>query len=157
MRIDPIDLENDGPFLWDALGGTVKEDTLSDCNGMGYPSHDFMEMLLSIEEPIGCCSNVFRLLPSQNNRSSSDDKKTKEEQAVGMASYITTPIRSMAQQRLDMWLTGVPRHERSPPQRRSIFFAKHAFEIITQSCCCSCNRGRSSIRRILSIVMEMQF
>ena len=67
VRVDPFDKDVDVPLLWDALGGnngTINERL----KWYGIPNlnneNDLLTLLTKIEEPVGCCVNVFRLIDS---------------------------------------------------------------------------------------------
>jgi hypothetical protein len=88
VRIDPSDVSRDKPLLWDALGGTdnlainerLKWYGIEDLN----EEKDLFQLLQQIEEPPGCCVNVFRMLGDSNSKSLEDSTVT------GMACYIAT-------------------------------------------------------------------
>lgn len=79
VRIDPLNLDEDIPMLWDALGGN--EGTIIEhLKWYGLPElmsqEDLSKLLQSWQEPPGWCVNIFRLVSTN--------------QVVGMASYMST-------------------------------------------------------------------
>ena len=116
VRIDPLNVKEDVPLLWDALGGndgTINE-RLKWYGMEDFESQqDLSKLLQSIEEPEGCCVNILRLASTN--------------QIAGMASYIATVA--------DHGVTEIgyvahgPAMERSPASTEAHYLlAKHCFE-----------------------------
>mmetsp|Transcript_132448 Transcript_132448/g.197378 ORF Transcript_132448/g.197378 Transcript_132448/m.197378 type:complete len:240 (-) Transcript_132448:163-882(-) len=127
VRIDPLDLENDDDLvlLWDALGGN--DGTINDrLKWWGVEDfncvEDLSNILQRIQEPEGCCVNVFRMLPSTE-----DNENNSSGVVAGMASYIATSAENGSTE------VGYVAHgaamARSPASTEAHYLlAKHAFE-----------------------------
>ena len=91
VRIDPLDVTRDAPLLWDALGGKGDDSTGINerLKWFGMPDlkeeKDLFDLLQQIEEPPGCCVNVFRMLDHDTNSNLLEDSTV-----TGMACYIGT-------------------------------------------------------------------
>jgi RimJ/RimL family protein N-acetyltransferase len=91
VRVDPMDIGRDVPLLFDALGGN--DGSINErLQWWGMPpfnsQDDLKRMLEKIEEPVGCCVNVFRLVGEASG--GIDDLASM--QVAGMASYIGTRV-----------------------------------------------------------------
>jgi RimJ/RimL family protein N-acetyltransferase len=100
VRTDPLDISRgDVPLLWEALGGNEDGNILNErLKWYGLPDFnspdDLTRLLETIQQPTGCCVNIFRLVNAasllDNNSSSSNSTEHHHPVVVGMASYIAT-------------------------------------------------------------------
>jgi RimJ/RimL family protein N-acetyltransferase len=97
VRVDPLDMDRDVPLLYDALGGN--DGSMNErLRWFGMPSFDNEEnlrkLLQEIEEPTGCCVNIFRLLGDgvRSEGSDHDPATVSNAPVAGMACYIGTSM-----------------------------------------------------------------
>jgi RimJ/RimL family protein N-acetyltransferase len=130
VRTDPLNISKDVPLLWDALGGndgSINERLrwygLSDLN----TPDDMARLLQAIQEPTGCCVNIFRLVDaSGGTRASNDDR---DNPVVGMASYIgTSPEHGTTE--VGYVAHGAEMEQTPAATEAHYLLAKHAFEVM---------------------------
>lgn len=127
VRVDPMNIDRDLPLLYDALGGndgSINERLrwwgMSPFNSQ----HDLRVILEKIEEPIGCCVNIFRLLDGETIDGVDDLASM---QVAGMACYIGTRVEHGTTE--VGYVVHGPAMARSPSSTEAHYLlATHAFE-----------------------------
>ena len=124
VRVDPLNIHEDVPLLWDALGGN--DNTLNErLKWYGMldlkEESDLANLLTTIEETPGQCVNIFRL--TSNSRGNDNDENT----VAGMASYLRTRPKDGSTE-VGFVAHGPAMAQRPAATEAHYLLAKHAFD-----------------------------